>query len=78
MQGSLNMEGGEKILFRDEQKGDMSLHKTFEKAKKGDFKKTKNGKWLFYIKDQTLLHYFASPLRSVKQLVVPFKHKKEC
>lgn len=68
---------GNKRLFGEEQKADPSLQKYFSKAHQGDFRRAKNGRLKFYIKDQILLRYSATHLRSIKQLVVPKKFRLE-
>lgn len=72
----LSIENVGSVSFHDEQRLDPSFPHWFDKAKSGDFKKAKNDQWRFYAKDQTLLRYFASPLRSVMQLAVPLKYRR--
>lgn len=69
----------EYIFFRrwGFQKVEASIRRFFKKGKKGNFMCAKNGRWQFYIKGQTLCRYFASPIRSIMQLVVPVKLRKE-
>lgn len=68
---------GETTTFQDKQQADTTLRRCFEKAMSGDFRKVKNGQQQFYIKDRTVFLYFASPLQSMKQLVVPLTHRHE-
>lgn len=49
-----------------------SLHAT-----KDYFHKTKNGRWQLYLKDGILYRFFATPIRSLKQLVVRLKFRQE-
>lgn len=68
-------EDNRNINFADEQNNDVTLCKCLEHATKADYHHTKNGRWQFYVKDGIMIRYFASPIRSVKQLVVPTKFR---
>lgn len=67
------------VSFPNEQGNDSSLKKCFINAKKADFHKTKNEKLQFYLKmtQFTLFRFFALPIRSLEQLVVPVKFRED-
>lgn len=79
MDPCIDGKGGENedINFTVEQWKDETLKKYFINTKKTDFYLTKNGRWQFYLKDRILYRYFASAIRSDKQLVVPAKFRQE-
>ncbi|CAG5123441.1 unnamed protein product [Candidula unifasciata] len=63
--------------FKECQQSDPTLKKYFLKAQYSGYKKSKGGKWYFFIKNGILMRYFERANNSYKQLVVPLIYRVE-